>query len=457
MIPRWLTPLLVVIFVLLTIWAGYNLSVQLSSTRSPSSPSPVLTYEDSGLYSYIATLTPNDLYNSTTVSGTNVTLFAPITRWVNVTFVDGVTLDSPAATQLVDQFTVTLSTPVWSKTIDQGVQENASSNSTSIAVIDRYSLNVSWVENLTQTIDSQLGYSSSQFTVMLAPVVAGHITLGNKEAPVSMSPFLNFTFASSLITPKGLPSNSEGDILGGPSDSGNAGAVTDAYLFLAASLGALAVSIGLLWATRGRTKSSVLPDLDTLIEPYEEVIARTSREPQASMVFPVEQFEDLVKVSDTLGRPILRPVGRPENPSGTSFYVVDGSVAYRYGYPVSLNSSDEGTPPKSDPIENHSDLRAESNAPVSVETETPEGPTTRPGRANTGALGSTRITAEQLRADLERIQMTPLSLATRAKAFDLVRRTTQLLRSARPSEAQRILEEFHQTLEGYLREPPSSR
>ena len=61
--PRWLAPVLVVIFVLLTVWAGYNLSSQLSASRSPSSAPPVLTYEDSGFYSYVAALAPNDLSN----------------------------------------------------------------------------------------------------------------------------------------------------------------------------------------------------------------------------------------------------------------------------------------------------------------------------------------------------------------------------------------------------------
>ena len=62
-IPRWVAPVLVVVFVLVIVWASYNLSSQLSASRTPSSTTPILTYEVSGSYFYTATLAPNYLYN----------------------------------------------------------------------------------------------------------------------------------------------------------------------------------------------------------------------------------------------------------------------------------------------------------------------------------------------------------------------------------------------------------
>lgn len=455
MIPRWLASVLVVAFVLLTVWASYNLSSELSVKQSVSPPTPTLTYEGSGSYFYVATLAPNDLYNSTTISGTNVTLFAPITRWINVTFVDGITFDSPAASQLVDHFAVTLSTPAWSKVIEQGVQQDASANSTSFAIVDRYSLNVSGIQNLTQVIDRQLGYYPSQFTVTLAPTVTGEITLAGAKAPVELDPFLNLTFAAALITPNGLPASYHGSILppGGSADSSNGGAVTDAYLFLAVSVAALAVSLGLLWASRRGAKSSTLPDLDTLIEPYEEVIVRTTELPGVPTILPVEGWEDLVKVADTLGRPILRPSNGPE---GASFYVVDGSVAYHYGYPPIRTHGARNPAPSGQSAGRDLDPRTGSSARITAPTETTKTPSAPAGVSSTPALDWARITAEQLKSDLTRIQRATLGPAARAKVLDLVRATAQRVRSASPSEAQHILEEFHRALEDYLREPLSS-
>ena len=459
MIPRWLAPALVVVFVLVAVWASYNLSSQLSTSRGPSSPIPVLTYDASGSYFYTATLGQNALYNSTTISGTNVTLFAPVTRWINVTFVDEVSFSSAAASQLVDNFTVTLSTPAWSKTLDHAVQNNASANSTGLLFVNRYGLNVSWVENLTQAIDGQLGYFPPQFTVTLAPAVVGDISIGSEESPLSIRPLLNFTFVGSLITPKAFPSTFDGRILSsdGVSDSAKGGLLTDAYVFLAASLGALAASIGFLWASRRGTRFSGLPDLDTLIEPYEEVIVGTTKTPEAPTVLPVERWEDLVKVADTLGRPVLRPLDGPDEAQGSSFYVVDGSVAYKYQYRSTSNHQQQQAALIREPAVIAPTSGSESNAARRARSEPEERPGIPRPVSSTIAENSKWRGADQLREDIARIQSASLSPTERARALDLVRTTAQSIRSAKPSETQRILEEFHRTLEGYLTEQPPSR
>ena len=452
MIPRWLIAVFVVVAVLLTAWASYNLVRQTSASKGSSSAPPVMAYGGSGSYVYVATLAPNDLYNSTTVTGTNVTLFAPITRSINVTFVDGVTLTSVAATQMVDHFSVTLSTPAWSKTIDQAVQQRASANSTSLAIVDRYGLNVSWVENLTQTIDSQLGYSSSQFTVTFAPTVTGAVTLGNGTAPLSLSPFLNLTFAGSLITPNGLEANFQGGVptADGPTGSTNAVGVIDAWVFLAASVGGLAAALGLLWVSWNPGRSLTIPDLDTLTEPYEEVIVLTSKVPDATTTLPVERWDDLVKVSDTLGRPILRPLNGPGGRPGTSLYVVDGQVVYTYNHPSAETLREEAPDRTSELLPGSVTTPPQPIVLESARTGAAGIPAVLSAASNLTPIESVRAVTEQLRADLDRIERTPLSPAEHTKAIELVRTTARLLRAARPSETPHILEEFHRALEDHL-------
>lgn len=458
MIPRWLLPVLVVAFVLTTGWASYNLASQLSASSNPPSAPPVLTYQGTGAYFYVATLTPNDLYNSTTVSGSNLTLFAPITRWINLTFVDGVTLSTPADVQLADHFTVTLSTPAWSKSIDQELQHNATLDSTGLTIVDRYGVNVSLIENLTQTIDDQLGYAPSQFTVSFAPVVSGEISLGNETTPVSIAPFLNLTFTAALITPHGRSVAFNGGIPSGtgPTDPGANSAVAYGYLILAGSLAALAVSVGLLLLRQRRAKTWTLPALQTLIEPYEEIIVQTTKTPEATATFPVARWEDLVKVADTLGRPILQPLDESGERSGSTFYVVDGSVAYEYGYPSPQAQTKRATDPMAEPTTPEGEPEepiSDSNLTGGRLVDAPNVSSFDPTMVPQVQIG---LVTEQLRADLDRIQRASLSPSDRAKVFELIRTTARQVRGAKPSETQALLEEFHRSLENYLGGEPSS-
>jgi len=464
MISRSNASILVVVFVLVTVWASYNLSSQLTAApvTSPSS-TPALTYDALGSYYYVADLAPNHLTNSTSVTGTNGTLFTSITRWINVTFLDGVTLSPATEVRLADRFVVTLSTPDWSKPLVETAQQNASSNTSGLTVTDQYDLNVSWVENLTQSIDAQLDYYPSQFEVTLAPVVAGTITLSSGEAPLLMRPFLNLTFTESylgsLITAVGSSALQRGQIDGpAVSSDGTDGSALDyAYLFLAASLGALSVSLALFFSTRKGTKPEKLPDLDTLIEPYEEVIARTTREPRASTMLPVERWEDLVKVADTLGRPILRPVGRPTGAAGSSFYVVDGSVAYEYRYPSSRHAEETRPVPTVQPSEQNPGSRGGSKAVGVAKVVPPERSRVPPKNAGAAGVDVARLAAEQLRADMERIRSSQLSPSERTRAVVLLRRAMRVVRSASPEEIPQVLEEFHSTLDELLGESSPSR
>jgi hypothetical protein len=70
-----------------------------------------------------------------------------------------------------------------------------------------------------------------------------------------------------------------------------------------------------------------------MIKPYTEVILGTSTPPSNDSQVIVESWDDLVKASDTLGKPILR-YRQPSDSAGRLFYVVDGPIEYVYLHPL---------------------------------------------------------------------------------------------------------------------------
>lgn len=83
--------------------------------------------------------------------------------------------------------------------------------------------------------------------------------------------------------------------------------------------------------------SSQARALETLIKPYTKVILRTSTLPNEGSRVIVVGWEDLVKVSDTLGKPILR-VHTSVLAAGGLFYVRDGLVDYVFEYGPKQNA-----------------------------------------------------------------------------------------------------------------------
>jgi hypothetical protein len=321
---------LAVAFLLAAVWAAYGTYSEFHSSGTGSAPI-LATYDQESYASFVASLSPSYLYNnSTEIHGGNVTLFTPITHWINVTIIAALSTNRTAALSLREAFSVVLSTPAWSKLLFSTLNGTSVPAGTAATLETRYDVNVSEVVALVSLINGQLNYQTTTFTLSLDPLFYGSVQIPGQQQSLNFEPVLNFTFLGSLITPSGLTFSATGTMVGPvPNDSaGLAGELAIAIL-IAALIG---VGVSTWIATR-REPELTLPPLDQLIEPYEEAVATTGTVPAGAAATDVADFTDLVKIADTLGKPILRPT--ESDPAKRALYVVDGTTVYRYVYPAS--------------------------------------------------------------------------------------------------------------------------
>jgi hypothetical protein len=410
-----LAAVLVVVFVLTTVWAVYYLYAETHPSGEGSSGPVVATYSESSLGEFAAAVRPSYLYNnSTEVYGGNVTLFTPITNWINASITYSLETNRTATISLRETFTVTLATPVWSKTLFTSVNTSVLPGATSASFTLHYAVNVTLVAALAEAIDKQLDYYGSEYTLSLDPLISGSILVGGLEQPLVSEPQLNFTFAGTLITPSGLVYSSAGSILGpaGPV-AGNGLAAVVPLVALAGSVGGLG---GSAWVATRRTEGDRVPRLDELIRPYEEAIATIGEPPLGTTETLVPSFDDLVKIADTLGKPILRPAG--SDPARRTFLVLDGPIAYSY---------------------QHAPGDGSSAAP-----ENQEGPRTRPPRSPDAAA-----IVQLLKQEVERLNSLSLDSATAADARRRVSRALSLLRAGAEGDAAAEVEQLSRLLTTY--------
>ncbi len=326
---RAIAAVLAVVFLLTTVWAIYYLDAQIQPSSTPA-PTTVATYAETGLNTFAAAVSPSVLYNnSTEVYGGNLTLFTPITNWINVSMVYALVSNRTAALTLNESFSVTLSTAVWSKTLYTATNATSAVNSAFVSLQTRYDVNVSAVVTLATNINSQIGFVGTEFSLTLDPQISGNVSVGAIHQALTAEPALNFTFEASLIRPTGLNFSGSGALLlPAPASSSSPTPVVVPSAALALSLGGLG---GSLWFATRRPEEVIEPPLDQMIAPYEEAIAETLTVRGSTTPIRVSRFADLVKIADTLGKPILRPLGPDLEIS--EFVVLDGDWAYTYRYP----------------------------------------------------------------------------------------------------------------------------
>ena len=407
---RTIATVILVVCVLSTAWAAYYLYSEVHPANGGAGTT-LATFTESGTNSFVASLSPSYLYNnSTVVYGGNVTLFTPITNWINVTSVYAFSANRSVAYSLNGTFSVVLSTPVWTKTLYSSTNQTSRGSGGVVTIVNRFAVNVSAVVALATAIDRQIGYTGPSFSLTLLPHVSGDVSVGATVQPVSAEPTLNFTFEGSLISPSGLEYLSSGEVVQPNSGAPAPGAVADAVPLaaLATSAGGLG---GSLWYVSRRPEEKVLLPLDQLIAPYEEAIAATQPVVGPSGAIRVDDFSDLVKIADTLGKPILRPTGGPAE-GDAEFLVLDGDVAYSYRYP----SSSVPSPAPSSPMS-----RTASQAPA--------GWTTPP------STSSQRRLIRNLRQELYRLQGMPIDHRTANQIRSLTANIVDAVRADDEGEA----------------------
>lgn len=398
---RRIASVLVVVFALTTVASTYYLYAETHPSGGPSTTT-LATFSQSSVGGFTATVLPSSLYNnSTEVSGGNLTLFSPITQVIHASIAYTLETNRTAAVSLSDVFSVSVSTPGWSKTL-LTTQNNSSTPATTLLALGfHYAINVSSISDLVATIDGQLSYQSPSFTVALDPVITGGLEVAGVSDAIAADPSLTFTFVGSLIVPSGLGYTAPGAVVTSNGASGASGTAVDfAYLFFAASVGALAVGA---WIATRRVEGSSVPPLEEVIQPYEEAIATVSAPPRETIPVDVPTFVDLAKIADTLGKPILRT--GPGGSDGRTFYVLDGFLAFTYRYPDTTGTADGGA-----------------------------GAEEGPGSGDEGPAVA-RLLA-RMQTEVRRLQQLSMDTATVAVARRGMSRAMELLRAGRIAEAE---------------------
>ena len=321
------TWVLLVVFGLTAAGAAYVIAVGLEPAPVPAR-SPIATFNATARNNFTAAVQPSPLFgNATQVAGGNVTLFAPITNWINATLSTTFLTNRTAAVSLHERFTVRLATPVWAKDVYSTWLNTSSPSTTGLAISAGYDANVTQLLALASSIDRQLNYTSPALTLSFVPSVTGNLTVAAVRQAVAFEPGLNFSFTGPEIVPSGLAYSSSVALYASaplpppPGPSLDAAAVA----LLAGSLGAV---VGTFAWTVGKAKPGPRGSTSTVDPPRFPTLVETGPLAFVPRTVTMRDFPDLVRVANAVGKPILRPVD--PDLGGNVFLVLDGEVAYAY-------------------------------------------------------------------------------------------------------------------------------
>jgi len=332
---------LLILFGVLT--AASIFSVYYTHQLPAAEPVALCTYQHSGTYNYIAQLSPNIIYNKTTLTPGEGTLYTAIVNRIDITFAYTFASSPPPTTVITEHHVeVELESPGrWKKPLataeDQEILQ--------LTDVLNFTLRIETtkIKTLVDKIDEETGTRSTTYNVNVKPNI--HIKAETSEGVIdeTFTPTLTIAFKTdptvgNYITIEPLQQTKEGKIQETKATYLPYVLILQyaSYIFLAASISATAFTTIRYLKLRPGFPPKAEGPIEKIIEPYKDIIAETAEEPLFKpdmTTIRVATMEDLARISEALAKPILRTSKLPIPPNKETthiFYIIDNNTKYQY-------------------------------------------------------------------------------------------------------------------------------
>ena len=319
---------------LLSVYFTHQLPTEETKTTT------LFTYKHVSTHDPIAKLESNFIYNQSTLKPGEATLYTEIIEYINNTFTYTFETSLEANITIEHSTTMRLESSKWGKTFDTSPQTELNSAGTVTSFSNNYLVNISQVRTLEQTLEKETRAPVSDYNVTIRPEI--HIMADNSITTIDEY----FTPTLSLAFKHGASQGNYISITG--LEHTTPKTITDTKRIPRpevtnqryASYGFFATLLVLTTATsfalyRKKVKNSQKPEklMEEIVAPYQEVIAESAGEPSykgQTAIVPMKSLEDLVKVADWIGKPVLSSEKASNIPSKSTrvFYVLDGTTRY---------------------------------------------------------------------------------------------------------------------------------
>jgi len=342
---------LTILLSILVLLSLFSISALYSTHQLPTEQeivTPLYTYDEVGTYDYTATLKPNTIYdNRLTLKPGQGILYTQITESIDTFFNYTFQGDHNTNITITHSIDVSLESLNWRKDIYTiPVKTQNYTEITTAQFSTNFNFTIDSIETLKNTLEVETRASAPGYNVTITPQIltTAKTEVDNQTLNITLTAFtptLTYTFRYDQISSSSLEHTRPGERTH-TQKIYRAWVMNQRYAsygFFAASLAGLAITSWAFTKTRPRARKPAKP-IEEIISPFQEVIAESAEEPQfkehhftPTTTISMKTLEDLVKVADWLGKPVLSFQKSKSSRSAKStriFYVLDGTTRYEF-------------------------------------------------------------------------------------------------------------------------------
>ena len=317
------------IILLLSIFTAVG-AYQESTTTSET----VITYSytQSSIFDFTIDLKNNSVYDKTSIKPGQETIFKSIVDDINGLFTYNYRGNESTKTTGEYYLTAQLKTDLWEKNYVIIPRSNFSSNKNTASFNFVFPVNLTFYETIISEIDKEIGIKAKNPTLNIKCNVVVSSQTSKGFIYDSLSHHINISMGKSIIEFGGKLSQYDMGVLTKSEDVFLQSVVDKRNAWYASSILFIAILIGFVFVTENVVEKydKTQKLVNKIKKKHDEWIVTVDELPQIdqSKIAIIKQFDDLVKVSEEISKPILYH----ESKDSHKFYVLTEYFCYKYEF-----------------------------------------------------------------------------------------------------------------------------
>ena len=338
-IPLTIRMLAIAVLGIILIISAFSTYAAYQEPTTTEEPYTTLTYRHSSRFNYIVYLTNNTVYNKTTLYPGEGIIFKQIVDNLNTSFTYNFQftyLQIDKSTDISGSYNIQaeIQTDIWTKTYTLvPITSFNSSGKTANFKVD-FPIDFPFYDDIVTTINSETGINAPNPLLIIKCNVAVTAKTGNEVIFDSFAPSITVSLNQKTIEISEILSLSQSGSRTGTETVFHQEVVDQRNNWTLFSIIFLIVFLTLLLITTNKieTVSKTEKMLKKINKKYGEWLVKTDKKPEtsSSKIITLGTLEDLSKVGEELGKPLIHYNPVLDNDEEHIFYVLDEKTIYKY-------------------------------------------------------------------------------------------------------------------------------
>ena len=293
-----------------------------------------LSYSSSGKYNYVVELKNNTVYNKTKLAPNEGIIFKQIVNDINASMTYTFQIDQNADISGTYSIQAIVQTDLWTKIYTVVPSKSFNSNGRNCRFEQYFPIDYSFYDSVVSTINSEIGLNAPNPILIIKCPIAVNAKTADTTIYETFEPEITVSLNQKTIEISDILSLQKTGSRSGTRQVFDQGVVDNRNNWTGYTIISLVFVLFFSLATKGEiatiSKQEIL--LKKIQKKYGEWMVETKAKPVRlnTKVIPVSSLDDLSKVGEELGKPILHYTSEFNNDFFHSFYVVDENSAYEY-------------------------------------------------------------------------------------------------------------------------------